>query len=61
MIEAQDILVKMRLADYPNMKNNDRRKWFREVRAQAYFRTKSTETMTTEELAAFLRAKVGNG
>lgn len=61
MIEAQRLLTEMRLADYPHMKANDRKKWFKEVRRKAFFKEKSAETMTTEELGAFLRAKVGDG
>lgn len=61
MIEAQNILVEMRLHDYPNMKRSERTKWYKEVRRMAYFKQKSAEVMTTEELGRFLRAKVGNG
>lgn len=58
-IEAQEALVSMRIADFPYLKPKDREKWHRELHTQAFPRTHSGKTMTTEELAAHLRGLIG--
>lgn len=58
MIEAQNLLTKMKLADYPNMKNTDRERWVADISKQAFAYGKPTESLTTEELGAFLKAKI---
>lgn len=50
-IEAQEILIKMRLADWPNMKPTARERWHREVHRMAYPRSHSNKAITPEELA----------
>lgn len=36
VIEGQEALLKMKIADYPRMKDEDRRKFFRDIRKQAF-------------------------
>lgn len=36
VIDAQDRMVDMNMADYPNMKKESRKKFFRQMRKQAY-------------------------
>jgi len=49
-IEAQEILINMRLADWPNMKGPARQKWHRDVHRMAYPSSHS-KAITPEELA----------
>lgn len=47
----------MRLMDYPNMKDSDRREWHREIHRLAYPRTwRESETVSTGKVADQLRA-----
>ena len=55
-IEAQEILVKLRVADWPNMKSSDRSKWHRELHKMAYPVVHSKE-ITTQDLASLIFAK----
>lgn len=36
VIEAQNMLLQMKVADYPNMKKEDRKKLFKGLHSQAY-------------------------
>lgn len=46
----------MRLADYPHMKKEDRRKWHRDMHRLAYPKTHETgETLSMEALAERIR------
>jgi hypothetical protein len=57
MIEAQELLMRMRLADYPNMKNEARQEWHREIHRLAYPRSwAESETLSPEQTAERLRA-----
>lgn len=50
VIEAQEVLIQMRLADWPNMKGPARQKWHRDIHRAAYPHQKR-KAMTPEELA----------
>lgn len=59
IIEAQELLVKMRLMDYPNMKPSARSEWHRDMHRLAYPRTwEASETLSTEQVADRLRAVI---
>ena len=50
VIEARDTLRLLKVADWPNMKSNDREKYFSEIKRQALL-TKTRKMPTNEELA----------
>ena len=52
-IEAREHLVSLNLADYPNMKSEDRRKLFKSISDKAY-PPKPEDFKSTEDLARFL-------
>lgn len=57
-IEAQDILIKLRISDWPNMKSSERRKWHRELYKMAYPATMNEKAeLKTADLAAIIFAK----
>ncbi len=58
VIEAQELLVQMRLSDYPRLETADRRKWHSEIHRLAYTKTYS-KPLTTVEL--FEKLKGLNG
>ena len=59
IIEAQEILIQLRIADYPDMKPESRKKTHREFHRMAYPRTHdSSEVMTTEQLARKISAAI---
>lgn len=49
------MLLKMRIADYPNMEREDKRVYHREIYRMAYPREESREVVTTKELAQRLK------
>ena len=53
-IEAQDILLRLKVADWPNMKQGDRDKFFKEIRKKAYPLEKPT-VLKFDELDSLLR------
>lgn len=55
-IEAQEILIKMRLADYPQIKQTGRTSWHREMHRLAYPKTHSGQAKTIEDIAKYLGA-----
>jgi len=54
-LEAQEMLVEMRLSDYPNMKKNDRSKLHRQMFKLAY---PKTETASSQDVAAWIKGKL---
>jgi hypothetical protein len=56
IIEAQEVLVQLRVMDFPNMKQEARRKTHKEFHALAYPRTHDTsQRLSTEQLAARIK------
>jgi hypothetical protein len=56
-IEAQDLLLKLTVADYPNMTKDARKKLHREWHRKAYPKTyENMEELTTSQLAERLTA-----
>lgn len=56
MIEAQEALIQMRIADYPHLKKRDREKMHRSMHDVAYPRNRdSVKRITTDELAKRVR------
>jgi ribulose-5-phosphate 4-epimerase/fuculose-1-phosphate aldolase len=56
VIEAQEVLIKLRIADYPNMKKDDRSKTHRHFHKMAYPRThENPKKLTTKELGERLK------
>ena len=54
VIEAQEILMQLKISDWPNMKDNDRQKFHRDLHRAAYPKTKESVTLTMEQFAAAL-------
>jgi len=61
VIEAQDLLLQMRIADWPNMKKHDRSKFHRSIHRSAYPATESSasKVVNTKELHDKLRLMTG--
>jgi DNA-binding phage protein len=59
VIEAQNMLLQMKIADYPNMKNSERRKLFKTLHKQAYpdFDDLPKEIVRAEDFALALTGK----
>jgi hypothetical protein len=59
MIEAQNMLLQMKIADYPNMKQGDRRKLFKSLHKQAYpeLEDMPKEVVKAEDFALALLGK----
>ena len=58
MLEAQEMLLKLRVSDYPNNEQRDRRKLNDELMEKAYFQEKE-KLMTTKQVFAFLQKELG--
>ena len=58
MLEAQEMLLKLRVSDYPNNEQRDRRKLNDELMEKAYFKEKE-KLMTTKQVFAFLQKELG--
>lgn len=58
VIEARERLVDMNIADYPKMKNEGRKKFYRQMRKQAY-PIHLQKTMDFEEFGKRLEAMNG--
>jgi len=52
-IEAQEALLQMNISDYPNMKNTDRNKLFKDIRNKAFPVTEQ-RPVTTEQMERML-------
>lgn len=50
--------MQMKLADFPQMKENERKKWHRQMHALAFPRIHDAKPLTTEELALRLKAAI---
>lgn len=50
VIEAQDVLVKLQIADYPHLKKKDHVEVHKRYHKMAYPKMHEKETLTTEEL-----------
>ena len=50
MIEAQDTLLQIKIANYPNMGTQDKKKFHREMYKKAFIE-KEVKALSTEELA----------
>jgi len=60
VIEAQETMLQLKVADFPMMKDEARKKLYQGLKRQAFPSTINGEAkpITTEELAKFLSAKV---
>ena len=60
MIEAQEILIELRVADYPTMKRDNRVTTHKQFHKMAYPKTHDPgAVLTTEQLAARLKGAIG--
>lgn len=56
ILQAQEALIQMKIADYPNMKKADRQKLHKELHKKAYPKNGDGKKLTTEELYKRVRA-----
>lgn len=58
MIEAQETLLKLQVADYPNMELSDKKKFQQQLKDQAYFKQKPSEikVLKTSDIGKVLGA-----
>lgn len=56
LIEAQQTLLALKVQDWPNMKQDNRAKWHRELHKKAYPSTHK-KIVTTAELANLIRGQ----
>lgn len=54
IIEMERVLIQLNVADYPNMKKEDRKKFYNEIKKRAYPNAKK-ETVSGSEMARKLR------
>ena len=57
-LEAQELLVSMKVSDWPNIKKEDRQKIHRSVYRSAY-KTSQEKVVTTEDFAAIINSNRG--
>lgn len=61
VIEAQEILTALRVADWPNMKQDARRGFHRKLMSKAYPGGGGVQARSTEDIARILGARLKNG
>jgi hypothetical protein len=54
ILDAQEVLVSLRVADWPHQKAEARKKWHRELVKMAYPKTFETERVDTKRLAEII-------
>lgn len=60
-IEAQDLLVKLRVADFPHMKTGDRKKLHKQMLSLAYAKEERATATTMEDFVKQLSRMTANG
>lgn len=58
MLEAQEMLLKLKVSDYPNLKQQDRSRLHESLVTQAYFESPK-KPMTTKEAFAYIQKELG--
>lgn len=62
VIEAQEILTQLRIADWPNMKKSERTTFHRKLISKAYpGQVSGSVARSTEDIAKILGARLRNG
>lgn len=57
MLEAQEMILGLKVAEYPNMEDKDKRKLLEEFKNKAYFKDETKEDATiirTDQIAAII-------
>ena len=58
MLEAQEMLLNLRVSDYPNGESKDRKRLIDQLMKKAYFEQEE-KPMTTKAVFAFLQKELG--
>ena len=56
MLEAQEMLQKLKISEYPNMEMKDKRKLTKTLENKAYFK-QEVKVIKTSDIAKFLNAR----